>query len=77
MREMQNPKSRKNPELAPARSEWQTIDVAPAGRDILLCWPSGAMRVGYFNGNGWLCDGVKFDEEPTHWMLLPDPPVER
>lgn len=55
------------------RAQWQPLDTAPAGSDILLCWPSGVRRVGYFNGKGWLCDGVSFDEEPTRWMPLPAP----
>lgn len=57
-------------------SEWQPIETAPAGEDVLLYWPSGAQRVGYFNGNGWLIDGMKFDFDcdPSYWMPLPDPP---
>jgi hypothetical protein len=55
---------------------WQPIKTAPAGRDILLCWAgTSEMRVGYDNGRGWLCDGVSFDAEPTHWMPLPEPPA--
>lgn len=55
-------------------SEWQPIETAPAGKDILLCWPDGEQRVGYFNGNGWLCDGVSFDSDPAYWMPLPPAP---
>jgi len=56
-------------------SEWQPIKTAPAGDDLLLAWvETGEMRVGYFNGNSWLCDAVSFDFEPTHWMPLPEPP---
>jgi hypothetical protein len=54
--------------------DWQHIETAPAGEDILLCWPAGTMRVGYNNGHGWLCDGESFETQPVYWMPLPKPP---
>ena len=57
-------------------TEWQPIDTAPAGTDILLCFSKDTQRVGYFNGRHWLQDGEPFDWEPTHRMALPPPPSE-
>lgn len=58
--------------------EWQPIETCPRdGTDILLFFPSkdggpAWMEVIPYNDCGEL---IISDVEPTHWMLLPEPPA--
>lgn len=68
--------------------KWQSIDTAPKdGTPVLLYFPGTSMRIACWNdrgpyGVGWR-DPIGHAEqatilgEPSHWMLLPDPPARR
>ena len=61
---------------------WLPIETAPKdGTPLLLFSPSGATNTrggliwvsgGYRDTTGWR--GNYYKEDPTHWMLLPEPP---
>lgn len=57
-------------------SEWKTIDLAPRdGTEILVYSKHAGMHVMLFC-DGFFREKVSFcrqREEPTHWMLLPEP----
>jgi hypothetical protein len=63
---------------------WQPIDTAPEGKDILIYVPAWGPLIARFNAEfgEWTsrmqCP-VSLAEEsdrPTHWMVLPEPPVD-
>ena len=64
-------------------SEWQPIETAPydelvltvwAGIDNKTCEPVLSWVVAtLIDGQWWTSEGDPMDE-PTHWMLLPEPP---
>lgn len=53
--------------------EWQPIETAPKGKDVLLFFPKVEGR-NYLRE--WIRVGFKDDciRKPTHWMPLPEPP---
>lgn len=53
---------------------WKPISTAPMEGDVeILLYCGGSCHVGYYmDGLGWFNGDVKV--EPTHWMMLPDPP---
>ena len=69
-------------ELNDARN-WNPIETAPKTDRILLClggqdWAIGSWNKDSFDGPEWQNDGlepVAFIVQPTHWMPLPDLPV--
>ena len=63
--------------------EWQPIETAPKDGAVLIHWSEQAG----FNGNTEVAEqydpgewascescGMTWQEEPTHWMPLPEPP---
>lgn len=60
------------------------METAPTdGRSVLLWWPYWSARrplVGWWQVNGgWQANELVLEgpsEPPTHWMPVPDPPVE-
>lgn len=69
-------------------TEWRAIDSAPRDEErILLFYPEvegvpcdGIIEGWYFSSPKGLDDGwetiIGFIGEPTHWMPLPEPPLE-
>lgn len=61
---------------------WQPIATAPMnGTEVLLWRDADGIAIGYYDpqfcGNGqWWCGGGFLSGEPTHWRLLPEPPVK-
>ncbi len=73
-------------------SEWQLIATAPTNVSVLVFIPNAehygpgiyrAIQVDMGTGRRWMttawacgrdCDR---DAQPTHWMLLPEPPKEK
>ena len=65
-------------------SEWQRIETAPIGREVLIFWDKiwfGKRRVGdriHINANGSVFDlAIGIEDGPTHWMPLPKPPENK
>ena len=61
-------------------NEWQPIETAPKYNCVLL-WNGDFLTIGMFNRTldafvdlAEHSGGVGFEDEPTHWMPLPDPP---
>lgn len=62
--------------------EWQPIETAPFGGEVLACTETGAIYIafqagelGHGDGTYWMmCDGPEITGV-THWMPLPPPPV--
>jgi hypothetical protein len=63
-------------------SDWQPIETAPKDGRAVLLWipaPAGMVELCYWNTakdqDHWLesC-GFRLQEQPTHWMPLPEPP---
>jgi len=59
-------------------NQWQTIDGnTPKDRPILLFYPQhyGGCFQGYWVNGRFTCDiDSLYDDEPTHWQELPEPP---
>jgi hypothetical protein len=61
--------------------EWKPIETAPRGKTVLLWKPSTkehyvAARIDGGHGPGWCTpDGFEIFGA-THWMQLPDPPID-
>lgn len=68
-------------------SKWQSIETAPKdGKPILTCYRGVDYKINWFNNtddlapgyrlgsNGWWCSAK--NQQPTHWMPLPQPPSE-
>jgi hypothetical protein len=68
-------------------TDWQTIDTAPEyanlilwnGRQVVYGWrvkmPNGT--IGWANSDEtWRSDGRLLEPQPTHWMFMPNPPVD-
>jgi hypothetical protein len=60
--------------------EWQPIETAPKdGQHIILALSEGWIGVGYYDDDpefsslGWVVFGSG-QQQPTHWMPLPEPP---
>lgn len=51
--------------------EWQPIETAPKGIDILLVWADGHQQIEYLTDK----PSFWFENEPTHWRHLPASPV--
>lgn len=55
-------------------SGWQPIETAPKGMPVIV---NGGMAI-QKTGNEWYTcmttEGRKLEWNPTHWMLLPEPP---
>lgn len=69
-------------------AEWQPIETAPKGDEVLMVWPDGHIRIGQRYAdmpNGFRSDldfgdfhasmYAQHDYLPTHWMPLPAPPI--
>lgn len=58
--------------------DWQDISTAPKdGTEILTYRRARLQAVAVWCGDGWyVSDGAKI-KDPTHWMPLPSPPVEK
>ncbi len=57
-------------------SEWQPIETAPIGQEVLVYVPRrlGALYAGArLTGTQWWSRNLG-DLKPTHWMPLPEPP---
>lgn len=73
--------------LDPLFGIWQPIETCPRNKSVLLFLPNTEhygpgiwrgilvdMGTGLrFHGTAWAC-GRDFEDEPTHWMPLPDVP---
>jgi hypothetical protein len=60
-------------------TDWKPIETAPRDRKrVLLGHKDGSMMVGFWNGSAW-DDGdfMSFEDWPTHWMPLPEPPMDK
>ena len=65
-------------------SEWQTIDSCPENVPVLVCIDDIVQwLVTTKTDRGWedltcgeVISPVMYDFYPTHWMKLPDPPIE-
>jgi hypothetical protein len=58
--------------------EWQTIDTAPKGVDLLLYYPStpsGRIRLPQMYKVAKIGDTPM--RQPTNWMPLPEPPKDK
>lgn len=62
--------------------DWQPIETAPKDGTELLVHPFDVVRWRAEHGGFWYADRVSeidgdwLEEDPTHWMPLPNPPVE-
>lgn len=61
-------------------AEWQAIDTAPKWEAILVYdedWDAtlGAIQIGCMDDEGKCRVPETDDFNPTHWMLLPEPPA--
>lgn len=64
-------------------SEWQPISTAPSNTlaHPILVANKARVTVGWLNDDGWhdLCDhdpfGALMEDQPTHWMPIPEPPA--
>ena len=66
------------------KGEWRAIESAPRdfmGEPLIIGRPGFRPTIGYWSGNGWtiLRGAVRGNAlpEPTHWMPLPDPPLQK
>ncbi len=61
-------------------SEWQTIETAPKDVEILVNTPADGVVSSVFKHGCWqkltTVYGGDLNNEPTHWMPLPDPPED-
>lgn len=61
---------------------WQPIQTAPTEETVLLANPKGLtplkpVKTGWYDKclGGWRCDITDRVITPTHWMSLPEPPI--
>lgn len=58
--------------------EWQTIETAPVTGATIILTDGVHVTAGWWNSvtNSWQGGGTVdgWEEHPTHWMPLPDPP---
>ena len=56
---------------------WQPIKTAPRDGENVLLWWFGRPVIGSWLKRGEWCDETlgTYDEKPTHWMPLPEPPA--
>ncbi len=62
--------------------KWQPIETAPKDGNDVLVFGGGDYTVAHWNGEEWRDYGdigwagmCGDDNQPTHWMPLPEPPV--
>ena len=57
-------------------SGWQPIETAPKWEHVLLWFPKGEHVIALMGStpDQWECIGYWAEDEPTHWMPLPEPP---
>ena len=57
-------------------SEWRPIETAPQWAHVLLWFPRGQHVIALMGNSPthWEAVGYMGDDDPTHWMPLPDPP---
>lgn len=58
-------------------SEWQPIETAPRGIEILGCWVRGGCMGIVTNWEGNWEENDSAVSAPSHWMPLPAPPSVR
>lgn len=66
------------------RGGWQPITTAPLDQRVLIGWfevtGQDSMTVAFWHStrkawcNTWMAFSSDKDQQPTHWMPLPDPP---
>ena len=56
-------------------SEWQPIETAPSGVDLILYVENNMTVVAMLAEQDWL-DRCGYNVYPTHWMSLPAPPQD-
>ena len=58
-------------------TNWQSIKAAsPDTDDVLLYW-DGDITIGMCSDGKWYCElDVQPKGQPTHWMSLPEPPLD-
>jgi hypothetical protein len=57
--------------------DWQPIETAPEGRELLLYFPVTKNSKGRLTLPEMICTDrmpVGYPRKPTHWMPLPEPP---
>lgn len=61
-------------------SEWQPIETAPEGEEILVYAPIDGVVSSIYKFGAWqkliMVYGGSKTNEPTHWMPLPEPPED-
>lgn len=59
--------------------EWQPIATAPKDGTSVLLWSRNGYDVAVWSGRigEWTTGQLFYAPEPTHWMPLPSPPVQK